>query len=278
MNKLLCIVGPTSTGKTAKAVQLAGEGNTLLVSADSRQVYRGMDLVTGKDQPPNIPLIGLDLVDPDEDCSVSLWYDAVMPAIRRAWDQGQQVIVVGGTGLYVQALTDGIATIQVPPDQSLRTKLAKLTLSELQNRLLQLAPVKYKSLNNSDLNNPRRLIRAIEIAVSNVPPATFVRPHSTLIGLYDSSPTHYRRLITARVKSRILSGAVEETKQLLSRYSPLLPSMTALGYRSLIKYLAGGLTSDDLITHWVNDELSYAKRQLTWFRKNKSIEWYDISK
>lgn len=277
MHKLICVVGPTATGKTKKAIELSLQSPSILVSADSRQVYRGMDIVTGKDHPQDIIIHGIDIVGPDEDCSVSIWYDAIMPTINQAWAEGKQVIVVGGTGLYVKALTDGIETMQVPINQSLREELTTLSLQELQSKLSALDNAKYQSMNNSDQNNSRRLVRAIEIA-SNPQRVTMSQidpPEIQIIGLRYYHDSNYGSNIRARVLSRLKSGAVEETKILLSKYDPSLKSMSAIGYQSIISFLKNEITESEMIESWVEGELSYAKRQLTWFRK-QSVIWYDI--
>lgn len=282
MHKLICVVGPTATGKTKKALELSQQAPSILVSADSRQVYRTMDIVTGKDHPTDFVLYGIDIVEPDQDCSVSLWHDAVMPHIQRAWGEGMQVIMVGGTGLYVKAITDGIETMSVPINQSLRDELSPLSINELQDKLKAFDEKKFLSLNNSDANNPRRLIRAIEVATSNYKDPIFVKRRSDLmsseikmIGLKYFDDSNHRYKITQRVEERLKSGAIEETKTLLSKYDPSLKSMTAIGYKSIINHLSGELSYDQMIENWVNDEMAYVKRQLTWFNK-QSVIWYDV--
>lgn len=277
MNNLLCIVGPTGTGKTKLALHLASLFPSILVSADSRQVYRGMDIVTGKDHPDSIDLLGVDLVDPAEPCSVSVWYDAVMPAINRAWGEGKLPIVVGGTGLYVKALLSGIPTMHIPINLPLRGTLASLSLTELQTKLRQVDPAKFGQLNHSDAHNPRRLIRAIEIALSPTPhalppPAT---PHSLVIGLRYFNDSKYQSRIKERVMKRISLGAITETQSLLA--SSAGQALTALGYRSLSAHLRGELTRQQMVDAWVPDELSYAKRQMTYFRKTEGVLWYDTA-
>lgn len=278
MNKLLCIVGPTGTGKTAKALEVAKECPSILVSADSRQVYRGMDVVTGKDHPKNTIIYGIDIVKPNQSCSVSIWYDAVMPEITRAWKENKQVIVVGGTGLYVKALVEGIPTMQVPINQSLRDSLESLSITELQAKLYTQDPAKLASMNHSDSLNSRRLIRAIEVAISpqHPPTSNVYKLESKLIGLKYSDESIQRNKILERVISRLDQGAIDETEALLSKYDKNTQSMTAIGYKHIIGYLENQLTKDAMVETWVADELKYAKRQLTWFRKVKSIEWYDI--
>jgi tRNA dimethylallyltransferase len=284
MNKVICIVGPTATGKTKKAIELFQESPSILVSADSRQVYRTMDIVTGKDHPQDITLYGIDIVDPDEECSVSVWYDAVIPHIEAAWDEGKQVIVVGGTGLYVKAITDGIETMSVPINQSLRDELSPLSITELQDKLKELDEQKFVSMNNSDVNNPRRLVRAIEIQIfkreNRNPELTTVSrmDEVKMIGLRYFDDSNHRYKIMQRVEERLKSGAIAETKTLLAKYDSSLKSMTAIGYKSIISHLKGELSYDQTVESWVSDEMAYVKRQLTWFNKIKSIEWYDIAK
>lgn len=284
MNKLLCIVGPTGTGKTALAVKKSQEQPSILVSADSRQVYRGMDIVTGKDHPAGVTIYGIDIIDHGENCSVAVWYDAVMPHIFQAWEEGKQVIVVGGTGLYVRALTHGIDTMKVPINQPLRDELSVLSMTELQSELTQLAPTKFASMNHSDQNNPRRLIRAIEVARFlrsgrndgdlSSRASREISQETEIIGLRYFATSKYRSAIEKRVEARLSAGAVKETNRLMTIASP--QSMTAIGYRSLVLYIQGDLSYDEMKKEWINDELAYARRQLTWFAKVPQIKWYDI--
>lgn len=282
MNKLLCIVGPTGTGKTARAIEEAQKTPSIIVSADSRQVYRGMDIVTGKDHPKGIKIYGIDIVDPDQSCSVAVWHDAVMPNIEKAWQESRQVIVVGGTGLYVKALTDGIPTMQVPINQPLRDELSSLSITELQQKLHKLNPSKFTSMNHSDSLNPRRLIRAIEVAghPERTCPEQGRRSRRIscdyqLIGLKYFDDSNYSSAVRQRVLDRLKQGAVQETKSFLSKYGKSIQSMSAIGYRSLINFIENKCTKQEMIDSWVEGELAYSKRQFTWFRKQPVI-WYDI--
>ncbi len=276
MNKLLCIVGPTGMGKTAKAIEIAQLTPSILVSADSRQVYRGMDIVTGKDHPRNINIYGTDIMDPDEPCSVAVWHTAVMPAIFQAWEAGKLVIVVGGTGLYVKSLTTGIATMQIPINQVLRDQLSSLSITKLQERLWAHDPNKFVQFNHSDQDNPRRLIRAIEIAESPYQSSPKpVNSESKTFGLKDFDTSKYRSVIRDRVIKRLELGAIDETKRLLKQYGEGFQSFSAIGYRSLIDYLQEGCSKINMIEQWITDELAYAKRQITWFNKIDQIKWYD---
>ena len=277
MNKILCIVGSTATGKTKKAIEISRSEPSIIVSADSRQVYRGMDIVTGKDHPRDVNIYGIDLVDPDQSCSVSVWYDSVMPVIKNAWESGVLPIIVGGTGLYLRSIVKGIETMSVPINESLREQLSKLSVGELADRLVAVHPEKFNSLNDSDRQNPRRLIRAIEIGESKgVMSPKLHMVEAQFLGLRYLDHDQYAKTIRARVIERINSGAIEETKELLSKYSASLSSMSAIGYQSIVKHLGGELSYDEMIEDWVLGELQYAKRQATWFRKEPVI-WYDIT-
>lgn len=278
MDQIICVVGSTATGKTKKALELASTRPSILVSADSRQVFKGMDIVPGKDHPKNVPMYGIDLVNPDESCSVSVWYDAVAPHISEAIEIGKQVIVVGGTGLYVKAITDGIETMSVPINHNLRKELESLSLIEMQTKLMSVDSVKFKSMNHSDQLNPRRLVRAIEIASSSMVPVklNIIDSDPKILGLRYADEKIQKSQIHSRVLSRLDVGAVEETKTLLNKYSEGVQSMSAIGYKSIIKYLSREFTKDQMIEAWVNDEMAYVKRQMTWFRKVKSIQWSEI--
>lgn len=271
------VVGTTGTGKTKLAVMLANKSpGSLVISADSRQVYREMDVVTGKDHPKNIDIKGINLVGPNQDFSVSQWYDTVKPLYDKAQDAGRQVIVVGGTGFYVRALTSGIETLVVPINPELRAKLEKLSVGELQEILQQKNISKFNQLNHSDQLNPRRLVRAIEVSstglnttISSVP--THTQP---LIGLYYQDLEMQKKVIRERVLARIDSGAIKETENLLSKYGSNIQGISALGYLQIRRYILGEISLGELVELWTLDELKYAKRQLTYFRKQNVI-WYD---
>lgn len=273
MKQLVCIVGSTGTGKTALALNLARLFPSILISADSRQVYRGMDIVTGKDHPKNVELLGIDMVNPDETCSVALWHKQVTSGLTGV----KLPIVVGGTGLYVRALTDGIPTIGVAPNAELRQELADKSVEELQSQLKKVDTHKLTSMNKSDAHNPRRLIRAIEIAVSKKNVMDFEPPSTVMIGLRHSNDMRYEAAVRTRVAERLKHGAIEETSALAKKYAIDVPAMSALGYKHIIKFLRRELSKEELIDAWTHDELAYAKRQRTWFKKIANIHWFEAS-
>ncbi|MBP9702807.1 tRNA (adenosine(37)-N6)-dimethylallyltransferase MiaA [Candidatus Woesebacteria bacterium] len=269
------IVGTTGSGKTKLALRLAELRESVIISADSRQVYKGMDIVTGKDHPRNIKIHGIDLVDPNDECSVSVWYKHVAPVIKNAHDAGHQVIVVGGTGFYVRALTHGIETMSVPINPELRSQLETLGVSELQEMLKSLDPDRFVRFNHSDQNNPRRLIRAIEVAKSSVSVSQNSAPNTqTMIALHYEDLNMQEHVIRERVLARLADGAVLETQELLKSIDINAKSLSALGYSEITKYLRGEISESQLVGEWVRAELNYAKRQLTFFRK-QNVVWYD---
>lgn len=281
IEKLLCIVGPTATGKTGIAVKISKTIPSAIISADSRQVYKEMDIVTGKDHPKDITIEGIDIVAPNEPCSVAVWSQSVMLSLEFASTQNELPIIVGGTGLYVKSIIHPIPTMGIPTYEKLRHELEQVSIEDLQARLRRLNPARFYGMNNSDANNPRRLIRAIEVAefgksqLSEFHGERHNIYQEMVIGLSYKDSSRYESAIRERVIARLKMGAVEETKKLLEKYDRNLPSMTAIGYRSLIQYLEGELTKEQLIEKWTADELSYAKRQMTWFRKVPNLQWFD---
>lgn len=311
--KLLVICGPTATGKTSLALSLAKKFNGEIVSSDSRQVYKEMDIGTGKDIPVGfefrssnleikdfnigyfadglIRLWGYDLVEPNEEFSVNHYVKIAEKAIEDIWRRNKLPILVGGTGLYIRGVVDGIPSISVPKDEKLRIFLKRKGRHELLDILMKLDPVKVALMNNSDLNNPRRLIRAIEVAQSNDKNATMIRTIVAksailFIGLNTSKAILFRR-IEKRVQRRIKKGIENEIGKLLQKgISWENQSMQSIGYRQWENYFKSlkGFDQDvcvaekqEAINKWIQEEKKYTKRQFTWFRKQKGIVWFNIS-
>ena len=305
MNKLLVICGPTATGKTALALSLAkklapGSGSEL-ISADSRQVYKGMDIGTGKDLPPNtkykilktklggyykvsgVRIWGYDLVDPKEEFSVALYIKVANKIIDEIWKQGKLPILVGGTGLYIKGVIDGIETVGVKKSFRLRKSLEDKNIEELYGILAQLDPVKAASLNRSDRKNPRRLVRAIEIAQSKIVKVkkeskAVIHDDVLMIGL-KADKKFLDEKIEKRVDRRLSGGFESEVQKLLNAgVSWNFQSMSSLGYRQMRDYFKGKASKDEAIKRWKSEEKKYAKRQMTWFKRDKRINWFDVGK
>lgn len=271
MNKLLIICGPTATGKTNLSLALAKKFNGEVVSADSRQVYRGMDIGTGKDLGKNskstnyklkvlyknknyvlepydvhgILLWMYDVVDPDEEFNVAQYQKLGRGVIRDIFRRDKLPIVVGGSGLYMKVLTEDIGTLEIPPDTDLRIRFQKLPLNELQEMLRHMSPTIWRTMNVSDQKNPRRLIRKIELCMYGKteslldPQQTHPSYDVCSIGLTAQNQYLYRR-IDERVDNRVKEGVLGEVRRLLrNKYSWELPSMSSLGYRQWKPYLEG---------------------------------------
>lgn len=231
--KMLVICGPTATGKTALASRLAKKFNGELISADSRQVYRGMDLLTAKER-PDVPIWLYDIVSPGEEFSVNHWVKLARQAIADIQKRKKLPIVVGGTGFYIKALLHPLETIDIPPNKTLRKKLQKASLSELQNLIPR------GQMNESDWNNPRRLIRRIEIMKLKRSNTYGKKIDYIMIGL-TAPPSELYKRIDGRIQERLREG-MEADAILLAK-----------------------------------KERSIARAQLTWFKKQKDVHWFDIS-
>lgn len=288
MRKLLVICGPTATGKTKLAVYLSKVFGGRIISADSRQVYKYMDIGTGKERPEGIEVLGYDLVGPDQEFSVKNYVDFASKKINEAYKKDLLPILVGGTGLYIKAVVDNLERIYLPRNLKLRKELSGKNPRELFSLLVAKNPSFALKLNDSDRKNPVRLIRALEIvsftkrslglcqkpAKTKVPALHF---DSVLwLGL-KASNEELKERIEARVMARIDAGFEKETEYLKKNgFLGQIPGAT-LGYAQWIKYLDGKISRDEAIEEWKREEMSYAKRQMTWFKKEKRINWFEIT-
>ena len=283
-NKLLVICGQTGTGKTSLAIFLAKKFNGELISADSRQVYKGLNIGTGKDlkeiERSKIKIWGYDLVDPKKNFSVGNYIRFAQKATFDIQKRGKLPILVGGTGLFIKGVIDGIPTAFVPRNLKLRKNLGEKDAGELFEILAQLDPIKAGSMNRSDKLNPRRLIRGIEVVtwgLERKTPRLFKKPKYELlvIGLQASLGSLSNK-IEKRVDKRIKDGVEAEIKKLISSgISWDSQSMTSLGYRQWRDYFEKKVTKEEVINNWKKEELRYAKRQLAWFKKDVRINWFD---
>ncbi|MBI3576665.1 tRNA (adenosine(37)-N6)-dimethylallyltransferase MiaA [Candidatus Gottesmanbacteria bacterium] len=266
MNKLLIICGPTATGKTKLALQLAKKFDGELINADSQQVYKGLDALTGKDRSDEVPIWLYDVVSPEEEFSVAHFVRLADEAISDVVKRKKLPIVIGGTGFYLRALTQNVDTIFIPPNQNLRKRLAGTSVDQLQKELERVDPDKWKIMNDSDQKNPRRLIRAIEVTAASA--AAQRKPESfnvLWIGLMASLPF---------LKNRIAERVTERFENAATEVRPGLPPI--LGADPLLSHAHGLIAKEEAIEQWTNAEYAYARRQMTWFRKEKVIEWFDI--
>lgn len=276
--KLIIILGPTATGKSDLAVEIARQHNGEVVSADSRQVYRGLDIGSGKitkREMRGIPHYLLDVADPKRQFSVAQYQRLASRAISDIIKRGKTPIVCGGTGFYIQAIIENTILPEVPPNPTLRKELAHKTTEELFTLLTTLDPARAQTI---DARNPVRLLRAIEIAsaLGHVPrPATTPSPYNILqIGLtlpHDA----LREKIHIRLTKRLRQGMVAEGKR-LHKDGLSWKRMRELGleYRALADLLTETITREEMKQRIVTESFQYAKRQMTWFKRDKKIKWY----
>jgi tRNA dimethylallyltransferase len=310
MKKLLYIVGPTASGKTALAMNLSQTISSTIISADSVQVYKGLDIISGKDIPSHTqfvldkdfkdissefnigyflinstPLYLLDIVESSYSFSISDYQKIALPVIESALRQKRLPIVAGGSGFYIRTLLDPIETIDVPQNASLRDELEREDVEILQKKLQTLNTEKYTTMNESDKYNKRRLIRSIEVA-------RYKESHTDISPIENSLENYewliiglsvereiLKNMIDMRVGERIEQGAFEEAEHLFKNYHYLSNQVkTANGYKQLFDYFSGKVTKDEAMLLWKRSEYYNAKKQMTWFSKRNDIIWFDATK
>lgn len=304
MKKLLVILGPTATGKTDLARSLAKKFNGELISCDSRQVYQGLDIGTGKMTSKNLKVIkgnrrwivgGMniwmyDVVSPKIRYTVAEYMKDTREVIKEIKSRNKLPIIVGGTGLYLKALLYGLSHLSVPVDKNLRRELEKLSKEQLQKKLKKLSSQKWEKLNSSDKENPRRLVRAIELEVTPEDADNWIPAYAGMTGLKSQNYNTLMIGLTAprgilykradeRVVNRLDQGMIEEAEK-LQEDGLSLKRMKQLGleYGVLADYLAGQIrTRQDLIKIMQGKIHGFVRRQLTWFKKDQGIFWFDIT-
>ncbi|PIT91478.1 tRNA (adenosine(37)-N6)-dimethylallyltransferase MiaA [Candidatus Kaiserbacteria bacterium CG10_big_fil_rev_8_21_14_0_10_49_17] len=275
--KIVAILGPTATGKSSLAILLAKKCGGEIISADSRQVYRGLDIATGKvteEEMNGIPHHLLDVAHPQEQFTVADFVHLGEKAIAHILKREKVPIIAGGTGFYIEALIDGALFPHVPPNEELRAELEKLSAQELVKRLAELDATRLETV---DTKNKVRLIRAIEIAetLGSVPAVARGEKYDPLrIGL-DMPDDELRESIKARTEERARCGMFDEAKTLFEN-SLSYERMNALGleYRILAQWLKGEISKEDALKRIAVADWQYAKRQRTWFKRDARIEWY----
>ena len=278
MNNLLVICGPTATGKSALAINLAKQFNGEVISADSRQVYRGLDIGTAKvthDEMQGVPHHMIDIANPMDYFSVVDFQNQAQQIIADIHARGKLPIVCGGTGMYIDAVVYGTKFPEVPANHQLRAELEKLSAADLYEKLQELDPERAMEI---DEHNPVRLIRAIEIAtvLGSVPKIEIRQPQYTsyFVGL-ELPKEILRERIEQRIKDRI-PALFDEIKKLLDQgISPERLHSFGLEYRYGSEYVEGKLTESEFIEILTNKTWQFAKRQMLWFQKNKTIHWFD---
>jgi tRNA dimethylallyltransferase len=279
---LIVILGPTASGKSELAIKLAKRFNGQIVSADSRQIYKEMNIGTNKlteKQMAGIKHYLIDVVNPNQEFTLAQYKKIAIKTIKDIHKQGKLPFLVGGTGLYIWAVVDNLQIPKAKPNPELRfkieTEIQKKGLKKVYQKLLQLDPeAKYFV----EPNNPRRIIRALEVCLSTGQPFSRQRKKGrplfdTLqIGLKLPKETLNKK-IDQRVEKMIQTGLVDEVKNLAKEYSWHLPAMSSIGYQEIGQYLRGEITLEQAKELIKQHTRQYARRQMSWFRRDKRIKW-----
>ena len=279
--KIIVILGPTASGKSDLAVELAEKFNGEIISADSRQLYKGMDIGTGKitkKEMCGIPHHLLDVVSPKTKFDVARYQKLAHKKIADILKRGKLPIVCGGTGLYIKAIVENPRYPDVPPDWKLRKKLEKLSAEKLFSMLKKLDRARTKTI---DSKNPRRLIRAIEIAkqINRVPPKKDYPKYDALLIGIKKSPDELKKAIATRLHKRIRQGMIAEVRKLRKQgISWKRLEELGLEYKYIALYLQNKMNEKTMLETLETKINQYAKRQMTWFKKTPNVNWIRTEK
>jgi tRNA dimethylallyltransferase len=288
--KLIVILGPTATGKTKLAVALARKFNGEIVSADSRQVYRGMDIGTGKDlseyklttndkqqTTKNIPYHLIDICNPNTEFNVVKYKKLALKEINEIVKRGKTPFLVGGTGLYISAIVDNLDFPAVAPSKKIRKKLEKLK-KEAKIKLLK--KLDSAALEFVDINNPRRLDRALEVCLAGYKFSELRKKKEPIFDCLQLGVTFPKKIIDKRIDTRvelmIKNGLIMETEKLIKKYGKKAAPLQTIGYKEIIDFLKnkpGQKIGPETINLIKIHTHQFAKRQMTWFKRDKKIKW-----
>lgn len=287
MNQLIAIVGPTGIGKSRVAVQLATRFNGEIVNADSRQIYRYMDIGTDKPVKEELSVVPhhlIDIINPDEDFSLAEYQRLAYKSFNDIHQRDKIPILAGGSGLYIWAVLEGWGIPEVPPDSELRRNLEeRAARGEAEELYRELVTVDPASAQKIDIRNVRRVIRALEVYRSTGTPFSELQQKNPpdynmlIIGLTMNRNELYNR-IDSRVDRMMERGLVEEVQKLIdSGYKQDLSAMTGIGYRQIGMYISGKLTLSDAVEQIKFETHRFVRNQYTWFRlKDERIHWFDM--
>jgi len=291
MSAIFIVTGQTATGKTKYALKLAKEFNGELINCDSRQIYEKLNIVTGKD----INLVKYfgakirlyDIISPKETFSAHDYREAAQKIIKEILRRAKTPVIVGGTYFYLQELLYERSKARIPPDWSLRKKLEGSSVLVLQQKLQRLSPEFFNSLNQSERNNPHRLIRKIEILSQNPSyketgikyefSPFFSKMKIDITGIKFKKQSDLQIAIKKRVEERLKNGAIEEARQLIKQgFKESDPGLQTIGYKQIFKHLKGVLSLKAMTDEWVSHEIQYAKRQYTFIKTDPNIHWITV--
>lgn len=287
---VIAIVGPTASGKTALAVEIAKHINTEIISADSRQIFKEFDIATAKpttEETQGIKHHLIDVVNPDEEFTVADFADRASKIMENLFEQDKTPIVAGGTGLYFRILLENYDMPRVAPNKKLREELHKIEQEQgaeaLYNMLKESDPVLAQKMHP---NNTVKIIRALEVCKTlNIPMSQAQKKKPPLYDIKWLGLGHLngkdRQMLYDRTDKRVdvmlEKGLEKEAHSLYEKYGKISSLMNTIGYQEFIEYFDGNITFDEAVNKIKQNTRRYAKRQLTWFRQNKEIEWLDIN-
>lgn len=283
---VIVLVGPTAVGKTETALTLAQELNCEIISADSMQVYRGMNIGTAKASQTEQQLVKhhlLDIVNPDQRFTVAEWVRLAEKTIAEITSRNRLPLITGGTGLYVNALIDGFLFPDRGANELLRRKLYRQARVEPEKLHQVLQSVDPKAAAKLHPNDHRRIIRALEVYYTSGNPISELQAktpaqqnyNAIMIGLNRKRQHLYQR-IEQRVDQMVASGLIDEVKSLLDQYPQQPTALQAIGYKEIALFIQNQITLDEAISLIKRETRRYAKRQLSWFRRDQRIKWYDL--
>jgi tRNA dimethylallyltransferase len=279
---LIVLCGPTATGKTALGIALARWLRVPVLSADSRQVYREFDIGTAKPSPAERAAVEhrlIDIADPTETFNVARYKELATAEIERVHTEGKPALLVGGSGLYIRSVAGGLEPPAVPPNPALREQLASRPLPELVAELRRLDPVRAARLHPNDRI---RIERALEVCLATGRPVAAqerrIQSYRVLtLGLTAADRKLLHERIARRTRAMVRAGWLEEVIDLRAQYGPGLPLLQTLGYAELGAHLEGRTDLETAIEQTITHTRQFAKRQLTWFRSESDIRWFDIA-
>ncbi len=285
--KLIVICGPTACGKTGLSLELAQKYDGEIISADSRTIYQDMNIGTAKpslEERLKIPHYLIDIIQLDQEFTVAQFKQRALSVIYEILRRYKVPFLVGGTGLYIRSIVDNLDIPAVPPDQKLREKLEKKIvkhgLDYLWKKLIKLDP---DAASFVQRQNPRRIIRALEVCIKTKKPFSLLRQKKESlfnilqIGIKVNKKELIQR-INQRTEQMIKQGLVEEVKELVKKYPSDVLVLNTIGYQEIISYLQNEIKLDEAIDLIKKKSWQYARRQMTWFKKDKTIKWIENTK
>ena len=283
--RLVVLCGPTAVGKTEAAIALAPRLNAEIVCADSRTVYRGMDIGTAKPTPAQrarVPHHLLDIADPNQVVTLASYRDQAVQVITDLRMRRRVPLLTGGSGLYIRAVVDGFTIPQVPPDAHLRRRMESDERAHPGRLHATLQRVDPQAAARIHPRNIRRLVRALEVYERTGRPISSLQSTDSIgaaaqVALTMDREVLYSR-IDARVDEQLAAGLVAEVEQLVAQgYAPTLPAMRGLGYKEIVEYLQGRVGLEEAVRRLKRNTRHFAKRQFTWFRRDSRIRWLDVT-